>query len=132
MNSLIDMKKGLLLVAHGSRKEMSNDEIRALTQVLQTLNNGYEWLDCAFLELTEPKVETQIQKAIEANVKELVVYPHFLAAGYHVVTDLPEMLDQMSGQHPEMSIRLIPHLGQVQGLAELILNHTQSDPEGFN
>ncbi len=118
--------KGLLLVAHGSRKEDSNDEIRELSDLVKHQTQEFEWADCAFLELTDPKVEEKVKQASQAGVTHLTVYPHFLAAGYHVATDLPEMLINLSDSHPDMSIHLIPHLGQVSGLAQLIVDHTEN------
>jgi len=44
--------KALLLIAHGSRRAESNDEIRALTQKMKTLAGGrFSEVESAFLEL---------------------------------------------------------------------------------
>ena len=51
------MKKSLLLVAHGSRREASNDEVRALTARVREADDArFALIDCAFLELAEPAV----------------------------------------------------------------------------
>ena len=49
------MKKALVVVAHGSRREASNDEVRALASRLADMpDTGYDSVTAAFLELAEP------------------------------------------------------------------------------
>ena len=113
--------KGFLLVAHGSRLQQSNDEIIALRQKLQARSDQFDWLDIAFLELTPPKLDEQIDSAVNAGVTELLIFPYFLAAGYHVQSDLPDIIEQARKRHPALQVTLLPHLGARDELVSLIL-----------
>ncbi len=53
----------LLLVAHGSRRKTSNDEIRALTETLhRKAENRFDEVRCAFLKLAEPSIPDGIRQ----------------------------------------------------------------------
>ncbi|WP_428240115.1 sirohydrochlorin chelatase [Gynuella sp.] len=115
--------KGLLLVAHGSRLVESNNEIEVLRDKLRAGNSDFDWLDIAFLELASPQVGSQIDAAVQSGVTDLKVFPYFLAAGYHVRTDLPELLEHARDKYPDLSITLAQHLGAREELVSLILKH---------
>ena len=114
------MKQALLLVAHGSRREESNEEVRALTRRLAD-ESGFDLVDCAFLELAQPDIVSGGRCLIERGASELTVVPYFLVAGRHVVTDVPGEIDKLRGAHPEVDIRITEHLGATGSMVGLIL-----------
>ena len=73
--------KYLLVVAHGSRRAESNDEVRELAAKLDKMEHGYDEVGAAFLELAEPLIPDGIISAIEKGADEVVVFPYFLSAG---------------------------------------------------
>ena len=53
--------KFLLLIAHGSRRQSANDEIKLLAERVAGLeSNDYDGVVTAFLELTEPDIHQGI------------------------------------------------------------------------
>lgn len=128
MNNSTDSHKtktGLLLVAHGSRRQSSNEEILSLAKNLKQKAKDFDWLEAAFLELTEPTVPEAVFQAHQAGVTQLTVFPHFLAAGHHVLSDLPSIIEQADKEYPDMTIQLLPHLGASSDLADVIIQLTQ-------
>jgi sirohydrochlorin ferrochelatase len=115
--------KSLLLVAHGSRKESSNDAVEQLVSKLREklVGSGFDEITHAFLELTEPSVPAGIKTLVDVGSTEIVVMPYFLAPGTHVVDDLPELVDDARKTHPLVSFVVTPHLGEVDGMVSLIL-----------
>jgi sirohydrochlorin ferrochelatase len=113
--------KGLLIVAHGSRRQSSNDEVRGLVNRLRADGKGYQRIGCAFLELAEPSIPDGLRALVEAGCGELVVLPYFLAAGRHVVTDIPAEIAPVREEYPGVDIRLAPYLGSAPGIARLLL-----------
>ena len=113
--------KALLLVAHGSRRDASNDEVRDLTRQLRKADGRFQHVACAFLELAEPSIPDGLRAAIAAGAGEVVVLPYFLSAGRHVVTDIPAEVAVVQAEHPEVPIRVAPYLGAAEGIAQILL-----------
>lgn len=113
--------RGLLLLAHGSRRTASNREVEALARRLGGRLGGYDRVEAAFLELAEPSIETAIDGCAAAGVRELVLLPYFLAAGRHVVEDIPEIVAAKAEQYPQLQLRLLPYLGAGDALLEALV-----------
>ena len=114
--------KSLLLVAHGSRRETSNEEIRQLTAQLDSkAGDRYDSVSCAFLELAEPSIPDGIEACIQAGAEEVIVLPYFLSAGRHVQEDIPREVAGKQQEYPQIPIRLAPYLGSADGITELLL-----------
>ena len=89
--------KSLLIVAHGSRRAASNDEVRALSErVARQAGDAYRRVECAFLELAEPSIPDGIQAEIDAGAVDITVVPYFLSAGRHVAEDIPAEVAKVS------------------------------------
>lgn len=118
--------KALLIVAHGSRRPESNDEIRALAQkAAARAGDAYAHVGSAFLELAEPSIPDGIQHCIDQGATDVTIMPFFLSAGRHVVTDVPEMVQLKQREHPQVTIRMAPYLGVSGLMPELILQSAQ-------
>ena len=118
--------KSLLVVAHGSRRVASNDEIRTLTRNLADRSGDtYARVECAFLELAEPSITDGLREAIAAGATEVVVLPYFLSAGRHVVKDIPEEVDKVRAESPDIAITIAPYLGSVPALHDVLLDQAE-------
>lgn len=113
--------KSLLLVAHGSRRKTSNDEIRALIERMRGVTDTFDDLACAFLELAEPSIADGLRQAIARGATQVVVLPYFLSAGRHVVTDIPAEIEPVQKEYPSLDIHLAPYLGAAEGVVGLLL-----------
>ncbi|MCB1735571.1 MAG: CbiX/SirB N-terminal domain-containing protein [Gammaproteobacteria bacterium] len=113
----------LLLVAHGSRRVSSNNEIRILAEKVREHDAGrrYEDVRCAFLELAEPSIPDGIEECIQAGASSVKVLPYFLSAGRHVIEDIPREVEGKQREHPEVRIELVPYLGLAESMPELLL-----------
>ena len=117
--------KSLLVVAHGSRREESNDEVRDLTACLREQSaDAYAQVVCAFLELAEPSIPDGIRNAIRAGAEQVTVVPYFLSAGRHVVKDIPAEIEVVRSESPDVEIVLAPYLGAAPGLTQLLLRQS--------
>lgn len=112
----------LLVIAHGSRRAASNDEVRALaTRIRNTPGCGYEHVEAAFLELAEPLIPDGLHALAARGAKEIVAFPYFLAAGTHVAQDIPEAIAEFAQARPDVRVRLSAHLGASRALETAIL-----------
>lgn len=117
------MRTSVLLIAHGSRRAASNDEIRALTQRLREQADGrFYAIDCAFLELAVPLIPDGIQAMIDQGAQRVIVLPYFLAAGRHISEDIPAQVGIKKNQHPHIKIDIVPYLGTAEQIPGLLLS----------
>ena len=115
--------KALLVVAHGSRREASNEEVRRLCERIRNEDGvAFERVEAAFLELAQPLIPEGIGRCIAAGASEVVVMPYFLSAGRHVSEDIPAEVEKARLQHPHVAIHLAPYLGAADAVAKLIVN----------
>lgn len=122
--------KALLIVAHGSRRSESNDEVRELTAQLRA-RAGREYGDvrCAFLELAEPSIPDGIAQCVAQGAVEVVVLPYFLSAGRHVAKDIPALVAQAQAQLPHANVRIAPYLGLSTALIDALLRMADKPAE---
>ena len=115
--------RSLLLVAHGSRREASNEEIRDLTTALAgQARDRFGRVSCAFLEIAEPSIPDGIEEEVRAGASEVVVLPYFLSAGRHVAEDIPGEVRSKQAEHPGIRIRIAPYLGLAEALPGILLD----------
>ncbi|MGD8570239.1 MAG: CbiX/SirB N-terminal domain-containing protein [Gammaproteobacteria bacterium] len=115
--------KSLLIVAHGSRRHNSNEEVKQLAEcVARRPDTGFDDVSAAFLEIAEPSIPEGLEACIVRGAKEVVVFPYFLAAGRHVVEDIPEEIKPVTDKYPHIPVRIAPHLGLATALPEIIVD----------
>jgi sirohydrochlorin cobaltochelatase len=112
--------KTLVVLAHGSKVEKSNQEVECLANALSTLLPEFERVETCFLELATPKFSDMLEHLAQESVGDITVYPHFLAEGRHVRDDVPSILDSFERSNPKINVTLKPYLGDWSGLAEFI------------
>lgn len=112
----------LLIIAHGSRRAASNEEVRKLAdQVRVQAGNAYDDVETAFLELAEPSIPKGLAALAARGATEIVAFPYFLAAGTHVAQDISGAIAEFSAAHPAVKVRMTPHLGASATLPAAIL-----------
>lgn len=122
--------KSLLLVAHGSRRAASNDEVRQVAKRLGgEVNGAFDQVECAFLELAEPSIPDGIRLAIQSGATQVIVLPYFLSAGRHVAEDIPEEVEIVRKERPDINITVAPYLGAADGLTGILLQQAQGEQD---
>ena len=104
--------ESLLVVAHGSRRQASNEEV--ISNVTLFKNCYAKEVDIvltAFLELAEPTIPDSIDCLVRLGSRKITVLPYFLAAGTHVVKDVPAIINEMKRKYPHVEFVITPHIG---------------------
>lgn len=115
--------KALLLVAHGSRRKASNQEVIELTDKLAALaGTDFDLVRACFLELADPGIEITVTECADLGVRDITVIPYFLSAGLHVAEDVPKELSKAAQQHKGLNITVCSHIGAISAMPELLLN----------
>ena len=117
--------KTLLIVAHGSRRMASNDEVREVTRKFDLQEHGFDEVHSAFLELDDPSIPQGLINAVDAGATEIVVLPYFLSAGRHVSEDIPAQVASVQEKHPDVKIQMAPYLGASDTMPEILLAQTK-------
>ena len=113
--------RALLVVAHGSRRAASNDEVRTLTEKLRAkAESEFAFVGCAFLELADPLIPDGLRQCLQAGADEVVLLPYFLSAGRHVSEDIPNIVAEFTRSHPELNVQIAPYLGTAPGLTDTL------------
>jgi len=119
--------QALLLIAHGSRRQASNQEVINLAHGLkQQASKRYQIVEAGFLELASPSIPEAIESCIESGATSVNVVPYFLAAGRHVVDDIPKIVQPVAEQHRDISIHIAEHIGSSDLMIQLILDSADS------
>jgi sirohydrochlorin ferrochelatase len=115
--------RALLIVAHGSRRAASNDEVRQLTEELRSrAQASFGFVGSAFLELADPLIPDGLEQCRQAGASDIVLLPYFLSAGRHVSEDIPAIVAEYQGEHPDIEVRIAPYLGTAPGLIDALLD----------
>ena len=119
--------KALLLIAHGSRRKQSNDEVVMLADRLkQNCSEQYSIIHAGFLELAEPLIPDGIKKCVDDGATSIIVLPYFLNSGRHVVEDIPNIVEQARSHYPGVDIRIAQHLGASSLMMDLLISSANS------
>ncbi len=117
----------LLLVAHGSRRQQSNDEVSVLANKLrETCHHDYSIVHSGFLELATPSIPEGIENCIRDGATRVTILPYFLNSGTHVVNDVPEIAAAARARHPDIDIVVAPHLGASSLMVDLLIDSAKS------
>lgn len=114
--------KALLIIAHGSRRQASNQEVIALAEQLRAhQQKDYDLVEAAFLELAEPSIPEGVANCVRQGANEVIVFPYFLNSGRHVTEDIPEILNEVRPHYSDVCIVLSQHIGASPAMPDLVL-----------
>jgi sirohydrochlorin cobaltochelatase len=101
---------GLVLFGHGARDPRWADTMKALAARVRSLRPEVA-LELAFLEFMQPNLADAVAALVARGVRSIWVAPVFLAAGGHVLRDLPDQLAELSLLHDDLEIQIGTALG---------------------
>ena len=100
-----EMKCGVLVVGHGSRREEANRDVReAAVQIGK--RGGFPLVQAAFLEIEQPNVSAGFQRLVHRGARSITVHPYFLSPGRHTRGDLPREVSAVAADFPGVSYRI--------------------------
>ncbi|PPE70874.1 CbiX/SirB N-terminal domain-containing protein [Caldimonas thermodepolymerans] len=122
---------GILLFAHGARDPQWARPFEATAERLRALAPQAA-VELAFLEFMAPDLAQAGDRLAAAGCSVVSVVPLFLGAGGHVRKDLPALLAQLAGRHPQVRWQLTPAVGETAALIDAMaraaytLSHTST------
>ena len=107
----ITFQHAIILFAHGSRDALWRRPIEAVANQIKQLSPDTQ-VACAYLELTEPDLQTTVAGLVQTGVNAIRIVPMFLGVGRHAREDLPLLLQDLIDQHPGVTFELRNAIGE--------------------
>ena len=120
----------LIIVAHGSRNTKAARQVSALCQKLSAKHGcdqnkldpqKFDRVTPAFLQFASPGLEETIDDLVQGGVSRIVAFPFFIAAGSHLLTDIPEAIEAAQKTYPGVEFSITRHLGGISAIEDIIL-----------
>jgi len=112
----------LIIVAHGSRKKESALQVAALcAKVSEKSGKQFDRVEYAFLQFAEPLLRDKIENLVEKGAKKIIIFPFFIAAGSHILEDIPRLVEKAGHDYPGTELSITRHLGIIESIEDLIL-----------
>lgn len=102
---------GIILFAHGSRDPLWRAPIDAVALAIGRQHPQMR-VRCAFLELTDPDLNTALTELVGVGMQHIRIVPMFLGTGKHAREDLPQLVRQLRERHPSIDIELLGPIGE--------------------
>jgi len=113
------VKTAVILLGHGSRASEGNTALADIAGIVNDIG-GVEVIP-AYLQFCSPSLSESLKKAAADGAEKIVVVPYFLYSGNHVTQDIPEELETLKREHPEVEIVMTDNLGAHRKLAEIVI-----------
>ena len=112
----------IIIIAHGSKKETSNNEVLEIVNQIKNSKTNYALIQAAFLEFASPSIEDSVKNSIDKNILNIFIYPYFLNSGKHVTTDIPDEIKELELKYKKANFKILKHFGQSKKINEIILS----------
>jgi sirohydrochlorin cobaltochelatase len=110
---------GIVLFGHGSRDPLWRLPIESVAERIRQQQPDVP-VRCAYLELTEPDLQTATDDLAARGVRALRILPMFLGVGRHAREDLPALVDAVRARHPDLRVELRRAVGEEPELLDLL------------
>ncbi|MCE8021952.1 CbiX/SirB N-terminal domain-containing protein [Halomonas sp. MCCC 1A11036] len=104
------MSYSLILLAHGSSDPAWRAPFERLHEILATRMQVS--LRLAYMELSEPSLESTVADLASAGVQRAEILPLFFAAGRHLRKDVPAQVGALAATHTGIELTLLPPVGE--------------------
>ena len=122
------MKRGFLLIDHGSRRSESNQQLLVMRDYVQSLHPDIPCM-AAHMEIAGPSISEQVDLLIKLEVRHIHVLCYFLSNGRHITEDIPRLVQEALAKHPTCRYDIASALGPSPALADLLLQRSPFSSE---
>lgn len=100
-----EVRRGVLVVGHGSRREEANSDVREAARRIAKLG-GFPQVQAAFLEITQPNIAEGFARLVNGGARHITVHPYFLSPERHTRGDIPVEVSAAASRHPGVSYQI--------------------------
>lgn len=122
------MKKGLFILAHGSRSEDSNIQLKEVVENLRLKGKeDFTSIGYGSMEMAEPGFRDGIDELAKDNLEEIIIVPLFLFKGNHIKKDIPRILEEIKEKHSNIKFTLKEPIGTDSRIIGILLDKAKED-----
>lgn len=119
------MKRGILLLGHGSRRTSANDGLETLARLVQA-GLGMRVLP-VFLQFEHPDLADGVERLAGEGVGEIIIVPALLFPGVHMREDIPAAIELLQARYGgKLRFVLTEGFGPDARLAEIVMERVHT------
>ncbi len=99
----------VVVLGHGSRNPAAGQVLEKVGELL-ALQTGWE-VAHASMEFNQPTLAEAVADLYARGFRSIMVAPYMLYAGNHVARDIPEQLEAVLDDHPDLTVEITEPLG---------------------
>lgn len=111
-----------ILIAHGAREPAWALPLRRVADSVVAQAPDLR-VELAFMELMPPDLGECAEKLVAEGFRRILVVPLFIARGGHLTRDIPQQLDTLHQQHPQVTFELAPPVGEADAVVQAMAGH---------
>jgi len=100
---------GVILLGRGSSDHVANGEIAKMSRWLFE-GSGHQLVDIAFTGITDPRIETQVQRQVQQGMTQIAILPYYLFTGT-LITRIKRQVERLQNQYPNIVFSLGHYFG---------------------
>ncbi len=108
-------QRWIVLLAHGSRQPSWADPFAAVLEQVRAARTDCR-VELAFVESMAPLLVDALREAARAGCRDLHLVPLLLGAGGHLRRDIPQAIETVAAEHPELRVHVAPAAGEHEGV----------------
>jgi sirohydrochlorin cobaltochelatase len=109
----------IILFAHGARDPDWAAPFNIIRRQLQSAR-PQTLVQLAFQDFMAPTLEQAVAQAVAGGARRVLLVPLFMAQGGHLKQDLPRLVAEIRGQHPQLEVRVMPAIGDAPEVLQAI------------
>ncbi len=113
--------KSALVIAHGSRKDSTNDMFFEILEMVKEMSPDTH-VEGAFISFSDIDIESSLEKLVNMGSTEIDIIPYLLFAGDHFNSTIPEKTEQFMKNHKDVKVNYKKSLGVDRRLAEILVD----------
>jgi sirohydrochlorin ferrochelatase len=111
--------KAIILLGHGSRVPEAGKHMERVAAGLKK-RYGYHIVEICYMSRLGPHFPEIFEKCVALGATDVTVIPYFLHDGLHLVLDIPEMMQEIAVEYPQVRLVLGKNLGFDDVLIDLV------------
>lgn len=121
-------KKGLLILAHGSKVKETDETVRQLAATMKDkTKDTFDAVAYGFLQMANPTMAEAARELATAGITQIHIAPFFLFRGNHLREDIPEELESLKTAFPQLTFTLGNAIGDHPAMTRIMLEQIDKD-----